>query len=194
VELHLCKDCSAKYMDMAPETTKQVKQEAVPQPPPAPPAPTLLSSFLTALLGAMLAKTMQQPQQPKSQLRNAGKPPCPSCGMTVRKLAENGKVGCATCWEHFSEELKIVAKHSHAGATQHVGKSPKVNKPVPKTEQPVDQNASIEERIKSYRLKMAKAIEIENYEAAGALKKQIESLQAQLTGAPPPTPPSSVDQ
>ena len=195
-ELHLCKDCSTKYINMAPET---VKQEAVPVQAPAPPAASapLLSGFLATLLGAMLTKAiMQQPQQIQpSKPKNAGKPPCPSCGMTLRELAKDGKTGCPTCWDHFKEELKIVTQHSHAGATKHVGKSPKVNKDaLTQQQQLAEQNASIEERIKSYKLKMVKAIEIENYEAAGALKKQIADLQAQLTGVLPPTPPSSGGQ
>jgi len=201
-ELHLCRECSNKYMDMAPETCKAVvpaKSEPAPL-PPAPgvepesptPNPGLLHSLLSLLVNKAMAEAQKQQQKPKIP----AKPPCPGCGMTIRDIGTHGRLGCAKCYDHFHEEMKIVTQHSH-GATQHVGKKPAhFEEHKDKEKLLAEQNAPIEERIRSYKEKMANAIKVENYEAAGDLKKKIAELQSQLkvTDVTPPTAPSSGGQ
>lgn len=189
VELKLCKECTPKYME--PEAVEPVVKPAPLAPAPAvepdSPVPTLF-----AILGLLMSKAIQQKKievTPKVE----PKPPCPSCGCTLKDIAMTGKLGCGECYHHFENEMKIVLVHSHAGHTEHVGKRIKVQ---PKPDNP---NEDINERIKSYKLKMAKAVEVENYEAAGELKKKIAELQQQLvkpedSSEPPPTPPSSGGQ
>ena len=193
VELKLCKECTPKYMKMDPETITPVVQEAAPlAPAPAAEPDKPVSNILAAILGLLMSKAIQQKKievTPKVE----AKPPCPNCGFTLKDIAMTGKLGCSECYHHFDNEMKIVLVHSHAGHTEHVGKRPKVQ---PKPEDP---NEDINERIKSYKLKMAKAVEVENYEAAGELKKKIAELQQQLvkpeeSSEPSPTPPSSGGQ
>jgi protein-arginine kinase activator protein McsA len=192
VELSLCKECTPKYMNMDPETVKPVEPAPLAPAPavePDPPVPTLLG----AILGLLMSKAIQQKKievTPKIE----AKPPCPGCGFTLKDIAMTGKLGCGECYHHFDTEMKVVLMHSHAGGTEHTGKRPPTRAKVE------DPNEDINERIKSYKLKMAKAVEIENYEAAGELKKKISELQQQLVkpveepSETPPTPPSSGDQ
>src|SRR5581483_4357646 len=97
-ELHLCRECSNKYMDMAPETCKPAQVVKIPvksgepaplAPAPGPepdPTPTPGGSVLAALLGALIGKTMLQkmPQPPQKKLPM--KPPCPKCGHTIKDI------------------------------------------------------------------------------------------------------------
>jgi protein-arginine kinase activator protein McsA len=57
-----------------------------------------------------------------------------------------------------------------------------------------EEEADIHERIRLLKSKQAKAIKIENYEAAGALKVKIEALEKELNDDSESTAPSSEDQ
>jgi protein arginine kinase activator len=93
-------------------------------------------------------------------------PPCPKCGHTTADIVSTGKFGCPTCYTHFQSGTSSILARCQMGATQHIGKRPK-------NEIALDK----EEQIKNLKLKMARAIEVENYEVAGVLKKKIEELQ-----------------
>lgn len=114
----------------------------------------VLESFIAFIIALLKAN---QPAPVKA---------CPTCGISLEDVAKLGKLGCADCWHYFDAELRHLASQLH-GSTHHAGKKLK----------------SKEARILSYKKKMAKAIEIENYEAAGELKKLIEELESS------PTPP-----
>lgn len=102
---------------------------------------------------------------------------CKTCGFTLEDMAKLARLGCPDCYDSFQDELKTVIHRCQDGGTQHVGKRPKnYDKYVEAKEAKLD----IEEQIRLLRLKMAKAVEVENYEVAGVLKKKIEELQAKL--------------
>jgi len=48
---------------------------------------------------------------------------CPQCGMTGEQLKKSGRVGCARCYEVFSDGLDSLLKAMHKG-TRHKGKVP----------------------------------------------------------------------
>lgn len=47
---------------------------------------------------------------------------CSECGLTRRKLYQQGQMGCATCYETFSAEVKRALEEIH-GETRHLGKN-----------------------------------------------------------------------
>lgn len=92
-------------------------------------------------------------------------------------MARIGRLGCPECYDTFKEELRPVIHRCQNGGTHHIGKRPSnYEKLIEAKEQKLD----VEEQIRLLRLKMAKAVEVENYEVAGVLKKKIEELQTKI--------------
>jgi protein arginine kinase activator len=160
--------------------------------------PIALDEFMKFLTNSMKTKA-QMPGMKQSE-------PCPSCGETLETIAKTKQLGCPTCYEHFKNELKSVLKATQGGATQHVGKVPKrwaaehkkalvrKKEAAEEEEKRKEEEADIHERIRLLKSKQAKAIKIENYEAAGALKVKIEALEKELNDDSESTAPSSEDQ
>jgi protein-arginine kinase activator protein McsA len=98
-------------------------------------------------------------------------------------MAKTRRFGCASCYEYYEktfdeyyeETFDKIIKRCQNGATKHVGKSPK-NLPHRK-EAELFAAEDLDGKIKMLRSKMEKAIELENYEVAGVLKKRIEELK-----------------
>jgi len=98
---------------------------------------------------------------------------CNNCGFTLEDLAKTGRFGCPDCYDSFKEELGPIMQKCQGGATMHVGKRPKNYEALMEAK---EERLDIQERIRLLKLKMAKAVEVENYEVAGVLKKKIEEL------------------
>lgn len=92
---------------------------------------------------------------------------CPSCGWTVERLMETGRVGCANCYVYYKKILTPMIKKFH-GTTSHVGKGPK-NKEVEKEK--------LEIQLINLEVELADAIKKENYELAAKLRDQIKKLK-----------------
>jgi protein arginine kinase activator len=168
VELyHICKHCGVEYMKGVASDLEGPKAEKTS--PPAPgtinidhiKSPVDLIQFISDVLGATPAK----PKTPS-------KPPC-QCGLTLEEFQKIGRFGCAKCYEHFYEEVERLVFPYH-NADCHIGKCPTKKETLPNTQ---------EEQLKLLKLKMAQAVELENYEDAARLKKEIESLT--LSGPAP---------
>lgn len=97
-----------------------------------------------------------------------------TCGLTLEDFSKTGRLGCAACYDTFSEELMPILQSCQGNKLMHIGKKPhNYNEIIEAKEAKLD----IEERIRLLKLKMAKAVEVENYEVAGVLKKKIEELR-----------------
>jgi protein arginine kinase activator len=94
-QLHLCKECTAKLGGSIPFMQPQFN---------------FFNSFFTNLLGASSHKPSDTRQ-------------CPLCGATERSILNSGKVGCAQCYDTFSDMLVPFIKRIH-GNTEHQGKAP----------------------------------------------------------------------
>jgi len=99
------------------------------------------------------------------------------CGWGLEDIAKSGRLGCPECYDTFKEELRPMIHRCQNGATHHVGKRPSNYEQLIEAKQ---QKLNVEEQIQTLRLKMAKAVEVENYEVAGVLKKKIEELQVKI--------------
>lgn len=89
---------------------------------------------------------------------------CPSCGMTYRQFVKDGIFGCAHCYEAFAEYLEPIFQKLHV-STEHCGKIPKDNS-----------NIQRQDRLEILEAQKREAVEREDYERAGRLKRQIEAL------------------
>jgi protein arginine kinase activator len=99
------------------------------------------------------------------------KDPC-KCGMTTKEIEKNGRFGCPHCYDHFEEFMKQMVYPFHK-ADEHLGKTPK-------TQIMQEIEADPEEKMKLLKLKYAKAIELEEYEQAAEINKEIKQLLDQF--------------
>ena len=97
---------------------------------------------------------------------------CPKCGFTHADFKKAGRLGCAACYQTFSEGLESLLKTMHKG-TRHVGKSPAALRDAR------DQA----ERMKLLHKKLTKAIEEENFEQAAILRDEIKQTTNRLAGS-----------
>lgn len=51
-------------------------------------------------------------------------PPCSRCGTTLDSIVRSSKIGCAHCYEHFSEPIEFIIDSAQGGESTHVGRVP----------------------------------------------------------------------
>ncbi len=91
---------------------------------------------------------------------------CPGCGMTQSDFKRSGRLGCAQCYKTFAEGLAPLIRGMHKGE-QHIGK-----RPPNYTETLAD-----EERLKSLRSELERAVKSEDFEKAAELRDRIRKLE-----------------
>ena len=94
----------------------------------------------------------------------SGELSCPSCGFTQTDFKKTGRLGCAECYETFSEGLESLLRAMHKG-TRHVGKVPEA----------MFASRAASERLRDLREQLEKAVEDENYERAAELRDLIQA-------------------
>lgn len=101
--------------------------------------------------------------------RGGGVQKCPSCGFSQADFKKTGRLGCATCYETFSDGLSSLLKGMHKG-TAHVGKIP------------ARQFASLERttHMKTLQRDLRKAVSEEDYESAAQIRDQIKHLGVEI--------------
>ena len=101
---------------------------------------------------------------------------CPSCQLSYADFKKLGRLGCSECYNTFRKYLTPLLRKIH-GSSQHIGKSPLNIKPArsssPKKRDP----------LADARLKLAQAIEKEEFEEAAKLRDQIKALEAKANKA-----------
>ncbi len=92
---------------------------------------------------------------------------CGCCGATFADIAETGKVGCASCYNEFGEELLPYLKRLH-GSVQHAGKSPGNNQLIIKKKP---------NTVAELKTKLAALVAAEKYEEAALVRDEIKRLE-----------------
>lgn len=84
---------------------------------------------------------------------------CPNCGMSFAEFKGLGRLGCASCYLTFAEQLEPLIRRLH-GSVQHIGKSPHQGR------------KKAQERLQIQRLRgeLQAAIKDEDYERAASLR------------------------
>lgn len=178
--LDLCLECADKYLN-GEEIEVNLEQNQIVDDPPKDNL-EIPKSELETLKKEFIDKTLQALSDIFGKylvLEKIEGPPCPVCGITFAEVFKCGKVGCATCWDHFHEKLSPVLKRVQDGQ-QHRGKVPKNRKkePMKKTEQ-----IRINALMNAINLLMQDTIQREDYEQAAVLRdalKECRGLDAEL--------------
>ncbi|NLB81644.1 MAG: hypothetical protein GX800_08565 [Clostridiaceae bacterium] len=133
MEMHLCEKC-------APLAQKQFA--------PIKSFDITVSDIINSLLGGEAALPIAK---------------CNFCNTTLDVFSQTGKLGCAECYEAFSQQLIDPLKRIH-GSDRHIGKVPK------RTGDGVS-------KITKLKKQLADAIASENFEEAAAIRDQIRLLE-----------------
>lgn len=96
---------------------------------------------------------------------------CPQCGFTQADFKKTGRLGCAECYQTFSDGLETLLKGMHKG-TKHTGKTPRA----------LQGKTNLADQIKQLAKDLDEAVAHEQFEEAAALRDEIKKLRAQLAG------------
>jgi protein arginine kinase activator len=107
--------------------------------------------------------------QELEQSAGGGELKCSRCGFTQADFKKTGRLGCAGCYQTFSEGLEVLLKSMHKG-TRHTGKVP----------ENLRQGRELSEHMKNLQRKLAKAITEENFELAAQLRDEINNAASRL--------------
>ena len=91
---------------------------------------------------------------------------CPACGFSQADFKKTGRLGCAECYETFSEGLNSLLKAMHKG-TRHTGKVPAH----------ISRRLERETALKTLQRDLQKAVADENYESAAQIRDQLRQLE-----------------
>lgn len=151
--LHLCRSCAAE---------KGVEGSDAPDEPGNVP----LAEFL-AQMGGDSAQGKAEETGASSRSSSSSASACDFCGLTLAQFRDSGRLGCPHCWTTFEGHLRGLLRRLQ-GSHQHVGKvylSPDPSRPMR------------EKRLEGLRRKLDRAVELEDFERAAALRDQIRDLQ-----------------
>ncbi len=93
---------------------------------------------------------------------------CEKCGMGYEEFQRLGKIGCADCYEIYSQRLEPILKRLH-GSTNHVGKMP----------EKVSKDIAVSKEIAGLKETLNRAIKDEEYEKAAEIRDRIKGIEAE---------------
>lgn len=94
---------------------------------------------------------------------------CGFCGMTIEEFHKTGLLGCAKCYDAFSDSIQTMLKRIH-GNVKHHGKIPKK----------ISGKIRDAYNLRSLKEELQKCIENEEYEKAAQIRDKIKSLEKSL--------------
>lgn len=102
---------------------------------------------------------------------------CPKCDTTWDRLREDGRAGCAQCYEAFEEKLFEVMGRMQREA-HHVGKAPRAR--LKRRQRLEHLRKQRDHRLEMLQNRLKEAIAVENYEDAAALRDKIKMVEATI--------------
>lgn len=150
-EQHLCEECASECTSFHMESAGLNKEIS-------------LGGLFSSIFGNY---------KEESQTREEKKPTlqCKTCGMTYEEFLQEGKFGCADCYQSFGVILDRSLKQIH-GADVHTGKRPRGFKD--REKQIINQVTPLEKLT----IRLQEAIEKEEFEEAARLRDEIRELKA----------------
>jgi protein arginine kinase activator len=91
---------------------------------------------------------------------------CQDCGMTIAQYKETSLLGCPTCYETFSEQLKHVIANVQDNRTQHVGRAPAT------ASTDVNRHLTVRRLLRE----LEHAVTQEQYEEAAVLRDELRKI------------------
>ena len=157
-EQYLCEECAAKYTSFPMKKSELDNSLG-----------GLLSSILSNYYDYCAGKT-ETPQKPEAVVK------CPTCGISYEEIRKTGKLGCADCYQHFSNAIERTLRQIQ-GADTHIGKIPTPKEGKKKVKVEVPKEKTIKEKIELLSIQLQKAVECEAFEEAARLRDEIYSLK-----------------
>jgi protein arginine kinase activator len=108
----------------------------------------------------------------------ASKTKCPSCGFTLHDFRKIGRLGCSKCYETFKEQLAPLLRQIH-GSDRHIGKTPIFSVSKQKG-RPKKKAAQEQDTLQGLRIKLEKAIHLEEFEKAAVIRDQIREMEKKI--------------
>lgn len=142
IDLHLCEICA--------QENSQIGHEY----------PFNINSFLSSLFDIPVSYQVKGVERLNEQLK------CNNCGLTFDEFKTNGKLGCAGCYDAFSDKLIPILKRIH-GNVYHSGKLP----------QRTGGTIKVKREIDKLRNQLDKAVKAEEYESAAQIRDKIKALE-----------------
>jgi protein-arginine kinase activator protein McsA len=102
---------------------------------------------------------------------------CPNCGISLKEISKEGRLGCNLCYDCFEDELTTVIHHAQKGGSRHVGKVPKKWKKKSFMKQTENE---LELEILESEIELDAAILKEDYESAASFRDKIKELRSNL--------------
>jgi len=95
---------------------------------------------------------------------------CPECGFTVEDLRKIARLGCSSCYQFFTDEVKGMIGKMHKGV-EHKGKVPVG----------MLKTMELKTKLSEREIEFQAAIKAEEFERAGELKIEIAELKEKLS-------------
>ena len=142
-----------------------------------------IQSFLSSILSVL------------GSVKTDDSPVCGGCGLHYSAFERTGKLGCAQCYQDFSQQLKPLLQRIH-GCTQHAGHMPSqymsgahgtISGEAEAAASPQaaqTDSAQRQSRQAELRKKMDEAVACENFEDAAKYRDELRQLQAEGEIAP----------
>jgi protein arginine kinase activator len=121
-----------------------------------------LSSFPTPLVNVLMG-LLGEPAGRESE--EAGRR-CPRCGTSYEGFRRTGRLGCATCYEAFRDDLRPLLRRIH-GSTQHAGRIPSTHA----------EDADARNELRRLRVELTSAVRHEEYERAAQIRDRIHEME-----------------
>ena len=102
---------------------------------------------------------------------------CPNCGISLKEIGKEGRLGCSMCYDWFKDELTAVIHHAQEGASHHVGKVPEKRKKELSDKQKENE---LELEILGLEIELDTAVIKEDYESAASFRDKIKELRSIL--------------
>lgn len=151
-EQYLCEECAAEQSSFQTKKGEASIEDT-------------LNSFLSNILGGIYGEG-EKPETQQSM------PRCAHCGISYEEVLENGKFGCARCYDNFKDMVDKSLRQIQ-GANTHTGKKPARLKPQGTQ---VHLNLSEPEKLS---MQLQEAIEREEFEEAAKLRDRIRELKGE---------------
>lgn len=100
---------------------------------------------------------------------------CPTCGLTLQQIQQNGRMGCADDYSVFEEEMKEILRQIH-GNNVHVGKRPGGMLPDPRI--------ALEAELVKLKKELDPVVKAEKYEEAAKMRDRIKVIEAEIDKLP----------
>lgn len=106
---------------------------------------------------------------------------CPKCSITWDRLRQDGRAGCARCYETFAEQLhEVMERVQHA--VHHTGKRPRA---ADKRRRRIEHlRARRDHRLEMLNHRLQEAVQQEQFEEAAKLRDQIRIVSSTIVSQP----------